>query len=105
MKILNKIREFLSIKQPPPFYEENGILGKSTIDPYTYYAYIRDFGWIRFHHSELLAGNRLLLNNPEFLTWLNSTEIVDLSSIVGSAKDRGLEIRIEDLVILIDSWS
>jgi len=75
------------------------ILGKTFEDNWTFYAYIKDFGWIEFEEASRANDNRILLKRAKFLSTINH----DL--LENSAHDRGVEVQLDSIVLLIDKTS
>lgn len=75
------------------------ILEKIFEDNWTFYAYIKDFGWIEFEEASRAKDNRILLKRAKFLSTIN----MDL--VEASAHDRGVEVQLDSIVLLIDKTS
>lgn len=74
------------------------ILEKCQHDSYRYFAYVKEVGWIEFTFAKLIAPNRIRLDNAHI--WNNKNIDIGLA-----AKERGIELAISDITLLLDSTS
>lgn len=76
-------------------------LGKSLGDYYTYHIFVRDFGWITYSEATLICPGVLRLKEARFLTPPAN------SDICYSAFDteRGIEVSIADIILVVDQSS
>lgn len=76
------------------------ILEKSCQDSYTYFAFIRNFGWIKFQYANKTSDPlKVCLEGAEFFSAVPDT------FIKLSAEQRGIDVFINDIVLLLDCAS
>lgn len=74
------------------------ILEKCQHDSYKYFAYVKEVGWIEFTFATLITSDRIRLHNAHI--WNNRSTSIELA-----AKERGIELAISEITLLLDSTS